>query len=132
MEKVIISAERYQKDFGKTLVCANCEQLPDTAVVVVPKKSYLCEECFDNKCMVPVCTNPLKWKGICSSCYGSAIQLIKKKETTWEELASMGLCVLNEKPLTLAFRELKKQRQDKNDKANVRSGGQCAGRLLSD
>lgn len=56
-----------------------------------------------DKCLSPECKNCCQYKGLCSSCYGSAKQLINDEKTTWEELAGMGLADVSDKPLLAAF-----------------------------
>lgn len=55
------------------------------------------------KCMVPDCNEPARWKGICQKCYGQAKNLIDNGKTTWDELAEMGLCEVKSKKLLMAF-----------------------------
>jgi hypothetical protein len=57
-------------------------------------------------CMVSGCGRPqvASWKrGICGKCYHQAKKLIESNTTTWEELASMGLCLDEDKPLLVEF-----------------------------
>lgn len=70
----------------------------------------------DNKdqveCMVPDCTEKARWKGICGKCYHQARELVHTNKTTWEELAEMGLCKIEDKKLLSAFLSLKKRACD--------------------
>ena len=61
------------------------------------------------KCVTEGCGKERQWKGLCRSCYGQAKQLIEKKETTWDELAVMGLIIPDDKPFKNAF--LRKKRE---------------------
>ena len=42
-------------------------------------------------CMVPGCDQESHCRGICKSDWMAANRLVKREETTWEELESMGL-----------------------------------------
>lgn len=59
-------------------------------------------------CMTKDCGKVAQWKGLCRSCYGQALRLIEQEKTTWEELMTMGLCVLDQpKPFLKVFMEKK-------------------------
>lgn len=60
-------------------------------------------------CIVPNCGKKGSWKQLCPSCYGVAKKLIDKGETSWEELAEMGLAKIEEKPMIAAFRKKKEE-----------------------
>lgn len=55
------------------------------------------------KCMIPNCGEKMMWKGLCNRCYGQAKYYIERGETTWSQLAAMGLCVTNSVPFKNAF-----------------------------
>lgn len=55
-------------------------------------------------CLIAKCDKEARWKGLCSACYGQAKQLIDAGETTWEELAALGLAVVPDKPFVVAFK----------------------------
>lgn len=56
------------------------------------------------KCLISGCDKEARWKGLCSACYGQAKQLIDATETTWEELAALGLAIIPDKPFVAAFK----------------------------
>ncbi len=41
-------------------------------------------------CLRPGCGKPAHIRGLCRCCYGSALLLVKKGVTTWEDLESKG------------------------------------------
>lgn len=45
------------------------------------------------KCMVPNCVRERKTRGLCSSCYQSALKLVKDGRTTWKGLEDAGKCL---------------------------------------
>jgi hypothetical protein len=65
------------------------------------------------KCLTPNCGKVRKWKGLCRSCYGQALQLIDKAITTWEELSEMKLVVIEKKAFYDAFESKKKEQRPK-------------------
>lgn len=71
-----------------------------------------------NLCITPECGKERKWKGLCQSCYGVAKSLIEKNETTWQELADLGLVIEDVKPFAAAFRK-KKSEASKIGRAHV-------------
>jgi hypothetical protein len=60
-------------------------------------------------CLTVDCHKDALWKGLCRACYAQALQLIDKQETTWEELATLGMVELKEKPFIALFRKKKLQ-----------------------
>lgn len=62
---------------------------------------------ISTKCIISGCDAEAQWKGLCRSCYGQAIQLIKEDKTTWEELTSLGLAVVADKPFIAEFKKKK-------------------------
>ena len=60
-------------------------------------------------CVTEGCGKERQWKGLCRSCYGQARRLIDENQTTWDELAIMGLIVPDDKPFKAAF--LRKKRE---------------------
>lgn len=71
---------------------------------------------------LPVCKNPKcgnlqarGMKGLCMKCYSAAKKLVEKGETSWGELAGMGMCEMPVEPTDFAsvFRA-KKQQQDQD------------------
>jgi len=54
------------------------------------------------QCMTDSCTCPMRWKGLCSHCYGQAKTLIEANQTTWDELYNLGLA-LDERPFMIAY-----------------------------
>lgn len=42
-------------------------------------------------CLFPTCTKPAKTRGLCCNHYGNAQSLVKRGETTWDQLAAFGL-----------------------------------------
>lgn len=65
------------------------------------------------QCLTEGCGKERKWKGLCRSCYGQALRLIEDKQTTWNELADMGLVLIEDKPFKAAF--LRKKQQTPTD-----------------
>ena len=65
------------------------------------------------QCMTEGCGKDQKWKGLCRSCYGQALRLIEEQQTTWDELATMGLVRIEDKPFKAAF--LRKKTQTPTD-----------------
>lgn len=63
-------------------------------------------------CLTPECQSEARWKGLCSSCYGQAKQLIDENKTTWEELQEMGLAQLKNKPFKEAFLKAKQKKEE--------------------
>ena len=59
------------------------------------------------ECMTEDCERAASWKGLCSSCYGCARQLVEQNKTTWDELLSMGMCVPKSKPFYVEFHKKK-------------------------
>lgn len=55
-------------------------------------------------CVIKKCENRSQWKGLCGKCYHQARTLITdKKVKDWDELAEMGLCIVEPKPFIAAF-----------------------------
>ncbi len=65
-------------------------------------------------CMTPDCGKKGEWKGLCRSCYGQALHLIKDEKTTWDELAEMGLAAYPSRPFMLAFARKKRDIEEAN------------------
>ena len=49
----------------------------------------------DRTCLTPDCkgTSATITKGLCQTCYREAKQMVDRGETTWEQLASVGLAL---------------------------------------
>jgi len=45
------------------------------------------------KCLVPVCDNDAKTRGLCSTHYMYAHRLVTRGKTTWKELEEQGKCL---------------------------------------
>lgn len=43
------------------------------------------------KCLIPECSKDSNTRGLCTNCAGTAYFMIKRNETTWEELEKLGL-----------------------------------------
>lgn len=63
------------------------------------------EENPEIKCLIEDCNKEQRWKGLCSACYGQAKQLIDAGETSWEQLAELGLAIIPDKPFVAAFKK---------------------------
>lgn len=63
-------------------------------------------------CMVPDCTGfkGNGMRGMCTKCYGKAKKKVEANETTWEELAEMGLCENQDDPFVQAFNKAKENK----------------------
>lgn len=71
-------------------------------------------------CLTPECGKAARWKGLCTSCYGCAKNLIDLGETTWEELSELDLALLPKNLLKKEFYKRKKERdQSDNNQTNV-------------
>ena len=51
-----------------------------------------------DKCLVPGCKNPAKFRGLCVSCYNTAVRRIKKakaagKQFDWDTLEAKGFAL---------------------------------------
>lgn len=62
-------------------------------------------------CLIDECTNEAKWKGLCPSCYNQAKKLIDGRETSWEELQIMGMCIIHGAKFIKAFNKRKKEHE---------------------
>jgi hypothetical protein len=61
-----------------------------------------------DKCLIEDCDGKAKWKGLCGRCYYQARKLIEEGQVKdWDELETMGLCVIGRKHLLIAFIKLK-------------------------
>lgn len=60
---------------------------------------------FQITCLVPACKKRVggQTKGLCMSCYSKAKKKVDAGETTWEELADMGLAAKQADPFEQAF-----------------------------
>lgn len=57
------------------------------------------------KCMIPTCgrMQASGRRGLCLVCYSKAKKKVEAKETTWENLADMGLCESDTDPFDDAY-----------------------------
>lgn len=66
----------------------------------------------ETRCAVPTCERSiLASRGLCNSCYQSALKLVRENRTTWKQLESLGLAKTHESkatinPLRLEFERL--------------------------
>ncbi len=44
-------------------------------------------------CMIEGCGKPVKFRGLCRSCYQCAHRLVKKGDYTWEQLIGMDMAL---------------------------------------
>jgi hypothetical protein len=44
----------------------------------------------NKKCLVPDCHRHPTARGLCHICYNIALKMVKRGETTWEQLAASG------------------------------------------
>lgn len=66
------------------------------------------EESTLEPCIIKKCKENAKWKGLCGKCYRQARLSIEKKYVeSWEELAELGLCKMDEKPFMEALKAAK-------------------------
>lgn len=51
-------------------------------------------------------------RGLCLSCYSSAKKLVDAKQTTWEDLERLGLCVSKTDAFAVEFAKRKKAAEE--------------------
>lgn len=61
---------------------------------------------MNNKCIIKGCYRTANRNGLCLVCYNRAKKKVMKKETTWEKLEELGLCVQDGNPFDAAFDEV--------------------------
>lgn len=42
-------------------------------------------------CLIEGCNRKAKTRGLCDPCYQAALQVVKKRKATWDQLINMGL-----------------------------------------
>lgn len=73
-----------------------------------PAEPLFTKETVEEKkvsCLTNTCSGEQKFKGLCNDCYGGAKRLINKGETTWDELANMGMAHANGDLFVETFRK---------------------------
>lgn len=61
----------------------------------------------DKKCLLAGCVRPQYMRGLCMTCYGKAKKKVEAKETTWEKLVKVGMCVSDD-PFDTAYEQAMK------------------------